>query len=220
MVHQMLKRFIQWLKKFFQRLFGTKQNFTQSREEVPQQAALRLSDTDLEFLFTELLEGVHKAKGEAWAQKWLHNLEHRVSTERWLEWLNQFGERLLVSSKPHNEIAGRLIQLGELGVGDISNLAYDIGMKILTRNPGQPIWEYDGPDTAIQNPPPPPVTTEENLPEGEYKTVTLEELFMMLQQDQTLCQQIAQQLGMETEHPEEIIQALVNQYDETNESLN
>lgn len=220
MVHQMLKRFIQWLKKFFQRLFGTKQNFTQSREEVPQQAALRLSDTDLEFLFTELLEGVHKAKGEAWAQKWLHNLEHRVSTERWLEWLNQFGERLLVSSKPHNEIAGRLIQLGELGVGDISNLAYDIGMKILTRNPGQPIWEYDGPDTAIQNPPPPPVTTEENLPEGEYKTVTLDELFMMLQQDQTLCQQIAQQLGMETEHPEEIIQALVNQYDETNESLN
>lgn len=216
----MLKRLIQWLKKFFQRLFGTKQNFTQSREGVPQQAALRLSDTDLEFLFTELLEGVHKAKGEAWAQKWLHNLEHRVSTERWLEWLNQFGERLLVSSKPHNEIAGRLIQLGELGVGDISNLAYDIGMKILTRNPGQPIWEYDGPDTAIQNPPPPPVTTEENLPEGEYKTVTLDELFMMLQQDQTLCQQIAQQLGMETEHPEEIIQALVNQYDETNESLN
>ncbi|MEY3333820.1 MAG: hypothetical protein RLZZ176_2120 [Cyanobacteriota bacterium] len=218
MVHQMLKRLIQWLKKFFQRLFGTKQNFTQSREKVPQQAALRLSDTDLEFLFTELLEGVHKAKGEAWAQKWLHNLEHRVSTERWLEWLNQFGERLLVSSKPHNEIAGRLIQLGELGVGDISNLAYDIGMKILTRNPGQPIWEYEGPDTAIQNPPPPPVTTEENLPEGEYKTVTLEELFMMLQQDQTLCQQIAQQLGMETEHPEEIIQALVNQYNETNES--
>ena len=218
MVHQMLKRLIQWLKNFFQRLFGTKQNFTQRREEMPQQAAPNLSDTDLEFLFTELLEGVHKAKGQAWAQKWLHNLEHRVSTERWLEWLNQFGERLLVSSKPHNEIAGRLIQLGELGAGDISNLAYDIGMKILTRNPGQPIWEYNGPDTAIQSPPPPPVTTEENLAEGEYKTVTLEELFMMLQQDQTLCQQIAQQLGMETEHPEEIIQALVNQYNETNES--
>ena len=218
MVHQMLKRLIQWLKKFFQRLFGTKQNFTQRREEMPQQAAPPLSDTDLEFLFTELLEGVHKAKGQAWAQKWLHNLEHRVSPERWLEWLNQFGERLLVSSKPHNEIAGRLIELGELGVGDISNLAYDIGMKILTRNPGQPIWEYNGPDTAIQNPPPPPVTTEENLAEGEYKTVTLDELFMMLQQDQTLCQQIAQQLGMEIDHPEEIIQALVNQYNETNES--
>lgn len=218
MVHQMLKRLIQWLKDFFQRLFGTKQNFTQRREEMPQQAAPNLSDTDLEFLFTELLEGVHKAKGQAWAQKWLHNLEHRVSTERWLEWLNQFGERLLVSSKPHNEIAGRLIQLGELGAGDISNLAYDIGMKILTRNPGQPIWEYDGPDTAIQNPPPPPMTTEENLAEGEYKTVTLDELLMMLQQDQTLCQQIAQQLGMETDHPEEIIEALVNQYNETNES--
>jgi hypothetical protein len=218
MVHQMIKRLIQWLKKFFQRLFGTKQNLTQGQEELPQQAAPQLSDTDLEFLFTELLEGVHKAKGQEWAQKWLHNLEHRVSTERWLEWLNQFGERLLVSSKPHNEIAGRLILLGELGAGDISNLAYDIGMKILTRNPGEPIWEYNGPDAAMQNPPPPPVTTEENLAEGEYKTVTLDELFMMLQQDQTLCQQIAQQLGMEIDHPEEIIQALVNQYNESHES--
>lgn len=213
----MFKRLIQWLKKFLKHLFGTKQNFTQRREEVVQQAAPHLSNTDLEFLFTELLEGVHQAKGQAWAQKWLYNLEHRVSTERWLEWLNQFGERLLASSKPHNEIAGRLIQLGELGVGNISNLAYDIGMKILTGNPGEPIWEYNGPDT-IQNPPPPPVTTEENLPEGEYKTVTLDELFMMLQQDQTLRQQIAQQLGMETDHPEEIIQALLNEYNETNQS--
>jgi hypothetical protein len=40
----------------------------------------------------------------------------------------------------------------------------------------------------------------------------------MLQQDENLCQQIAEQLGIETGNPEEIIQALVNQYDEANES--
>ncbi len=213
----MFKRLIQWLKKFLKHFFGSKQNFTQHREEVVQQAAPHLSNTDLEFLFTELLEGVHQAKGQAWAQKWLDNLEHRVSTERWLVWLNQFGERLLASSKPHNEIAGRLIQLGELGVGNISNLAYDIGMKILIGKQRQPILEYNGPD-AIGYPASHPVKTEENLPEGEYKTVTLDELFMMLQQDQTLCQQIAQQLGIETDHPEEIIQALLNEYNETNQS--
>ncbi|MFM7405592.1 MAG: hypothetical protein ACKO3K_02695 [Cuspidothrix sp.] len=212
----MLKRLIQWLKNFFQRLFGNKRNSTPAREQMPQPAAPPLSDADLEFLFTELLEGVHQAKGQAWAQKWLHNLEHRVSIERWLQWLTQFGDRLLASSKPHNELAMRLVQLGELEVGEISTLAYDIGMKLITRNPGQPIWEYSGPDNAIQNPP--PVTTEENLPEGEYKTVTLDELLMMLEQDQTLRQQIAQQLGMETDNPEEIIQVLVNQYNETSES--
>jgi len=217
MVQQMLKRLIQWLKKFFRRLLGGKQNLTPGREDVPKQVAPPLSDTDLEFLFTELLEGVHQVKGQAWAQKWLHNLEHRVSTEHWLEWLNRFGERLLASSKPHNELAARLVQLGELDVGEISHLSYDIGMKVLTRSPGEPIWEYDGPD-AVQNHPSTPTNTEENSPEGEYKTVTLDELLMMLQQDETLCQQVAQQLGMEVDNPELIIQALVNQYDEANES--
>ena len=217
MVHQMFKRLIQWLKKFFRRLFGGKQNLAPDREEVPKEVVPPLSDTDLEFLFTELLEGVHQAKGQAWAQKWLKNIEHRVTIEHWLEWLNRFGERLLASSKPHNELAARLVQLGELGVGQIGNLSYDIGMNVLKRSPGEPIWEYEGPDAAENNPSIPD-NTEENLPEGEYKTVTLDELFIMLQQDQNLCEQIAQQLGVETNNPEEIIQVLVNQYNESNES--
>ena len=217
MVHQMFKRLIQWLKKFFRRLFGGKQNLAPDREEVPKEVVPPLSDTDLEFLFTELLEGVHQAKGQAWAQKWLKNIEHRVTIEHWLEWLNRFGERLLASSKPHNELAARLVQLGELGVGQIGNLSYDIGMNVLKRSPGEPIWEYEGPD-AVENNPSIPDNTEENLPEGEYKTVTLDELFIMLQQDQNLCEQIAQQLGVETNNPEEIIQVLVNQYNESNES--
>ena len=216
MVHQMFKRLIQWLKKFFRHLFGGKQNFTPSREQVPKAVVPPLTDTDLEFLFTELLEGVHQIKGQTWAQKWLHNLEHRVSTQQWLEWLNRFGDRLLASSKPHNELAARLVQLGELGVGEISNLSYDIGMKVLTLNPGEPICEYDGPDVVESNPLV-SANTEENLSEGEYKTVTLDELLMMLQQDENLCEQISQQLGVETQNPEEIIQALVNQYNEANE---
>ncbi|WP_041458249.1 hypothetical protein [Anabaena sp. 90] len=213
----MFKRLIQWLKKFFRHLFGGKQNFTPSREQVPKAVVPPLTDTDLEFLFTELLEGVHQVKGETWAQKWLHNLEHRVSTQQWLEWLNRFGDRLLASSKPHNELAARLVQLGELGVGEISNLSYDIGMKVLTGNPGEPVWEYEGPD-AVENNLLIPANTEENLPEGEYKTVSLDELLMMLQQDETLCEQISQQLGVETNNPEEIIQVLVSQYNEANES--
>ena len=216
MVHQMFKRLIQWLKKFF-RQFGGKQNLTPSREQVPKAVIPPLTDTDLEFLFTELLEGVHQIKGQTWAQKWLHNLEHRVSTQQWLEWLNRFGDRLLASSKPHNELAARLVQLGELGVGEIGNLSYDIGMKVLTRNPGEPIWEYDGPD-AVENNPLIIADPEENLPDGEYKTVTLDELLIMLRQDENLCQQISQQLGIETNNPEEIIEVLVSQYNESNES--
>ncbi|MBD2568893.1 hypothetical protein [Anabaena lutea] len=217
MVQKMLKRLIQWLRKFCQRLFGSKKNPIPAKEKVDRKVAPPLTDTDLEFLFTELLAGVQQARGQAWAQNWLHKIEHRVSTERWIEWLERFGKRLLESRTPNNELAARLVYLGELGVGQIGDLAYDIGMQLLTRNQGEPIWEYDGPDTISQIisapiiSPAPEEADDENLPEGEYQTVTLDELFVMLQQDETLRQQIAQQLEIETDDPQVIIQMLINQ---------
>ncbi|MEH2408452.1 MAG: hypothetical protein V7K36_06220 [Nostoc sp.] len=218
MVQQMLKRLFQWLKKLFQSLFGGKQTASKSRENVQKEPAPPLSDTDLEFLFTELLQGVHQARGEAWARKWLHNIEHRISTERWVEWLGRFGDRLLASPTPNNEIAARLVQLGELDIPEIGDVAYSIGMQLLTRNQGEPIWEYEGPDavnTTLSSEPTAPILESadapENLPEGESQTVTLEELFVMLQEDQNLRQQIAQQLAVETDDPQVLVQALISQ---------
>ncbi|WP_335164549.1 hypothetical protein [Nostoc sp.] len=218
MVQQMLKRLFQWLKKLFQSLFGGKQTASKSRENVQKEPAPPLSDTDLEFLFNELLQGVHQARGEAWARKWLHNIEHRISTERWVEWLGRFGDRLLASPTPNNEIAARLVQLGELDIGEIGDVAYSIGMQLLTRNQGEPIWEYEGPDAVSTTFPSEPTDAilesadaPENLPEGESQTVTLEELFVMLQEDENLRQQIAQQLAVETDDPQVLVQALISQ---------
>ncbi|MEH2045721.1 hypothetical protein [Nostoc sp.] len=214
----MLKRLFQWLKKLFQSLFGGKQTTSKSRRNVEKEPAPPLSDTDLEFLFNELLQGVHQARGEAWAQKWLHNIEHRITTEDWVEWLGRFGDRLLASPTPNNEMAARLVQLGELGIGEIGDVAYNIGMQLLTRNEGEPIWEYEGPDafsTTLTSEVAAPVSESadapENPPEGEYQTVTLEELFVMLQEDENLRQQIAQQLAVETDDPQVLVQALISQ---------
>lgn len=221
----MLKRLIQWLKKFFQRLFGANQTLGKAGANVQKEPPPPLTDTDLEFLFTELLEGVHQARGQAWAQKWLDNIEHRVSTERWVEWLRRFGERLLAAPTPNNELASRMVQLGELEVGEVGNVAYDIGMQLLTRVGGEPIWEYEGPDAVKQTPAPAQtldqqeeVVEVENLPEGEYQTITLDQLFVLIQQDENLRNQISQQLGIETDDPEIIIQALLNQFHAANES--
>ncbi len=144
----MLKRLVQWFKKFFQGLFGKKQQISSDRHSSshnPSSPPPPLNDTDLEFLFAELLEGVHQARGEAWVQKWLDNIEHRVPQQRWMEWLKKFGDKLLAAPTPNNELASRLVQLGELGVGEVSNAAYEIGMRLLTRNQVEPIWEYEGP---------------------------------------------------------------------------
>lgn len=214
----MLQRLIQWLKKFFQRLFGGKQTSAKGREHVRQTPPPPLSDADLEFLFTELLEGVHQVRGQAWAQKWLHNIEHRVPTERWIEWLRRFGSKLLASPTPNNELAYRMVQLGELGVGEVGDEAYEIGMQLLTRNQGEPILEYEGPDAKPStHPPTPPLGGEqaqtlENPEEGEFQTITLDQLFVALQQDENIRQQVAEQLGIQTNDPEVIMQALLNQF--------
>ncbi|MBD2680505.1 MULTISPECIES: hypothetical protein [Nostoc] len=214
----MFKRLVQWLKKLFGSLFGRKQTASKVRGNVQKQPAPPLTDTDLEFLFNELLQGVNQARGEAWARKWLQNIEHRIATERWVEWLRRFGDRLLASPTPNNEMAARLVQFGELGIGEITDVAYNIGMQLLKRNQGEPVWEYAGPDTVSTNLPSQPAAPasqetyeEENLPEGEYQTVTLEELFVMLQHDENLRHQIAQQLAVETDDPQVLVQALISQ---------
>ena len=93
-----------------------------------------LTNSDLEFLFTQLLEGVHQARGQHWAQRWLQNIEHRVSEQRWLEWLGHFGNKVLASSAPNYELASRMVDLGELEIGEIGDVSYDIGVQLLTRN--------------------------------------------------------------------------------------
>jgi len=226
MVREMLKRFIQWLKKLFQSLFGRKPTATKAAINVEKEPAPPLTDTDLEFLFTELLEGVHQARGQTWALKWLQNIEHRVSKERWVEWLRRFGDRLLAAPTPNNELAARLVQLGDLGVGEIGDVAYDIGMQLLTRNSGEPVWEYDGPDALTTNFAAPDSYIQQgeieagdnSVSEADYQTVTLEQLFGMMQEDQDLRQQIAQQLAIESDDPEVIIKELIHQYYTPNQS--
>ncbi|MFM7363141.1 MAG: tetratricopeptide repeat protein [Cuspidothrix sp.] len=98
-------------------------------DELPE-----LTKADLEFLFNELLEGVYQARGQQWALKYLQRMEPRITIDRWIDWLLGFGDKLLASPAPNYHLAKRLVQLGELGIGDISNLAYDIGVQLLGRN--------------------------------------------------------------------------------------
>jgi hypothetical protein len=219
----MLKRLFQWFKQLFQGLFGKKTTRPRSKGDVKKEPPPPLSDTDLEFLFNELLEGVYQMRGQTWALKWLNNLQERVPTPRWVEWLQRFGNKLLASSNPNNELAARLVQLGELGVGEVGDVAYDIGMQMLTRNQPEPIWEYTSPDAQqkhfqnSQNHQPIETFSESSqenpqMPtDGEFQTVTLEELFDMMQQDGQLRQLIAQQVGVETDDPQMIMQVLVDQ---------
>ncbi|MEM7556760.1 MAG: tetratricopeptide repeat protein [Cyanobacteria bacterium P01_A01_bin.84] len=132
----MLRRLFQWLQKSLKRLFGSKHISSRYINEKTQAVKTlpELTNADLEFLFTQLLEGVYQGRGQGWALRYIQRMENRISHERWLGWLRGFGEKLLSSVAPNHELAYRMVQLGELEIGEIGDLTYDIGMQLLTRN--------------------------------------------------------------------------------------
>ncbi|MEH2417216.1 MAG: tetratricopeptide repeat protein [Nostoc sp.] len=54
----------------------------------------------------------------------------RINEADLVEWLRSFGERLLASATPNDELATRMVRLGELSIGEISVVADDIGRRL------------------------------------------------------------------------------------------
>jgi tetratricopeptide (TPR) repeat protein len=218
----MLNRLVQWLTEFVKCAFGSKQKPSPrlARRQQVVQPPPELTNADLEFLFTELLEGVYQARGQQWALKFLQRMEHRITHDRWIEWLLSFGERLLSSPAPNNPLAERMVMLGELGVGRVGELAYDIGISLLTRNLGQGYWANNSDASAYPEEELTPSSGEVYWDEASQSTeedsfreivweyegtkndpnsqpnvaVSLDELLLKLDQSATLVQQLASEM--------------------------
>ncbi|MEH2002424.1 MAG: tetratricopeptide repeat protein [Nostoc sp.] len=146
----MLRRISQSLKRFLKRLIQSKQtrrSLKGGRGRNLVGVVPELTNADLEQLFMQLLEGVHQARGRQWALRYLQRIENRIPAERWIDWLVMFGESLLASPTPNPLLATQMVQLGELGVGRIGDVAYNIGIRLMQNSPIQnsptPI-EYEG----------------------------------------------------------------------------
>ncbi|MBD2353895.1 CHAT domain-containing protein [Tolypothrix sp. FACHB-123] len=129
----MLKRLWRWLKSLFRQIFGRKQPISpplaaQETGEIRNE----LTDAEYESLFIQLLAGVHE---EGWSRGRVKAFldGKRINQAHLLEWLRGFGDRLLASPTANDELARRIIKLGELGVGEVSDFADDIGRRLLRR---------------------------------------------------------------------------------------
>jgi hypothetical protein len=231
----MLKRIWQWLKGLFQRLFGGgSSSQSSSYRDGVNSTSLRskegmretqppppLTDSDYEYLFRELLEGVAHGWNDQRVARWFEGLKQRVTETEWVAWLRRFGERVLASPAPNDELGRRLVYLGDRtystsSLREIADVAYEIGGQLLNRNVGAAIWEYEGPDASGAAPLPvlnPPLEGGEptDAQASTVEEITLDELFVRLQQDPNLLQLVAQQLGIETNDPQVIIQEVINQ---------
>lgn len=226
----MLKRIWQWIKGVFQHLFGggtppqssSQRGGSQSPTSVSGgEAPKPLDDADYEFLFMQLLEGVSHGWQQDRILRWFEGLQGRITYAGWVAWLQRFGEKLLASPTSNTELAGRLVRLGEMlqmipSLQEIGVTAYTVGMQRLDRNPGNPIWEYDGPDAEPMMPYSGGQQSTQEAQQGDV--ITLDELLLRLQQDETLRQDIAQQLGIETDDPQVIVQEIVNQFTAANQA--
>ncbi|HIK05826.1 MAG TPA: tetratricopeptide repeat protein [Trichormus sp. M33_DOE_039] len=132
----MLTRLLQWFKTVDTHPVASNQtgSFKAIREEQVAEIPPELTNADLELLFTQLLEGVHQGKGQQWAIKFFQRMEDRISIERWIDWLLVFGEKLLLSPAPNHLVATQMIQLGELDIGKVGELSYEIGIQLLNRD--------------------------------------------------------------------------------------
>ena len=167
----MFRWLLQWLNKFLQYPFGKLEIGDPHSGQVNLVADKppELTNADLELLFNELLEGVHQARGQQWALKYLQRMEPRITVDRWIDWLLIFADKLLASPAPNLQLAERLIKLGELEIGEISNLSYDIGIHLLQRNLNQ---DYDRQQGSLELEIPILIEETENEEQGEVDSVT------------------------------------------------
>ncbi|MFB2895943.1 hypothetical protein ACE1CI_23785 [Aerosakkonemataceae cyanobacterium BLCC-F50] len=207
----MIGRIWQKIVQFFQRLFGrsdskrSKSSITAIKKQI--QPPKPLENADYEFLFMQLLEGIAHGWQQARVEKFFAQLDDRTTQTQWVQWIRSFGERLLALRAPNQELALRMLALGEMGCGEISETASEIGLELLQRQE-KPI---------IQTPQNPAASTlfvaldEAGNLSDQPQTISLEQLWELLQRDPELVQQMAALLQINTNNPEEIIRALMNQ---------
>lgn len=210
----MLKKIWQWIKKFFQRLFGGSKNNRTRNEQTPDnaQSPPPLTDTDYDFLFNELLEGIARGWTQDRILQFFEGLGERGTPEKWKEWLQRFGDRLMRSRAPNNQLAARMIAFGDKtrslpSIREVGAFAKDIGNQLLSRDGGGTIWEYDGPDASPSSGQQPQV-----------EQISLDELVQRLRQDPNLVRNVAQQLGLDTTDVDTVVQALQRQLSGTTPS--
>lgn len=102
----MLRRLWRWLKRFFQRLFGSKHPSPQAGGHTKVEPLKQPTDAEYEALFLKLLAGVN----EGWSRGRVRGFldANKITQVGLVEWLRRFGETLLVSSAQNTELASRM----------------------------------------------------------------------------------------------------------------
>ncbi|MEG4395703.1 tetratricopeptide repeat protein [Microcoleus sp. BROC3] len=152
----MLNKILQFFKRLFQRLLGT----ATPPASPSQNTTIRptLTDAEYESKFMEILEGVNAGWSRGDVAGFL--IAKRLKDGELAAWLRRFGKRLLEGEHDDTaatdavaslqELAQRLVLLGRIGSGELSEVARQIGREILTRFPLPEVEEEDTKGRVIE----------------------------------------------------------------------
>jgi hypothetical protein len=150
----MLKKIWQSLVRWFRKLVG-RGTSSRSRDRLATAPLPPLDDTDREYLFMQLLEGVAHGWQQPRAIGFFNKIRSRVRKSEWLEWLDRFGQNLLDSPVPNYELAGRMSQLSQLDCGEVGDLAGEYAARLLDRQAEEypmeflPIMEFSSSESEL-----------------------------------------------------------------------
>ncbi|MBP0020640.1 MAG: hypothetical protein J7647_24180 [Cyanobacteria bacterium SBLK] len=208
----MFKKLWQWLKRlvgiFSPRAEPLKlEESTSSREDGTQNKRTpELGDRDYEFLFDQVLEGVAHGWQAPRIKQFFEQTRDRISVTQWVHWLGEFGQKAANAPNPDRELARRLDLLARQTqylpeIQEIGAASLAIAQQLLQQVPRGEVWEYDGPDLSADAVPPQPQSV----------VFTLEELHAKLKEDDNFRRAIAQQIGINSDDPMVILQAVTHQ---------
>lgn len=102
-----------------------------------------LDNTDYEYFFMQLLEGVDHGWRKAQVERVFAALCEKTTEAEWIDWLRGFGDRLLAAPSSNEHLASQMIRLGELGCGTFGKMSREIGFSLLARSPQAYIYNHE-----------------------------------------------------------------------------
>ncbi|MEG3841916.1 tetratricopeptide repeat protein, partial [Microcoleus sp. herbarium14] len=124
MIRQIWQRILNLLRQIQRR-------FRKQPAPPPPKPTRIWTSEECEQKFLELLEGVAADWSRGEIKGFL--IGSKIKDAEWENWLQEFESRLLVSPETHLELGGRMVRLGELNCGKISEVAGNIGRELLSR---------------------------------------------------------------------------------------
>jgi len=121
----MLQRIIRFFKQLLQRLLN------RQTPPPPPSNPVRptRSDTEYEGSYLQLLEVVHQGASRGEVKGWL--MGNKLKQGELVAWLEGFGQRIADNPTPQEELAKRMVLLGNLEIGELGIVAGRIGREIL-----------------------------------------------------------------------------------------